>query len=120
MNRALYQQLARSGNKSAQLILDAEEAQGSTEPDTEDLAAFAEKVGAMKAKADILAAAGDHKGAADVHMSRAREFDWRDQTGEAMRAYRDAAMEYSKHAEEACAQLSPEQVKAWHAQRSAE
>ena len=90
MNEDLYRRLADAGDENAKAILDAgdegatpeaEMAEGGSESDaTEDLAAFAEKVGALKAKADILAAAGDYKGAADTHMSRAREFDWRDST----------------------------------------
>jgi hypothetical protein len=126
MKNELYRRLAADGNKNAKHISDeygavpaAEMDEGGSESDAvEDLAAFAQKVGALKAKAAILAAAGDMKGAADTHMNRAREFDWRDQPGEAMRAYRDAATAYAKHAEEACAQLTPEQVKAWHAKGS--
>jgi hypothetical protein len=88
------------------------------EADTDDLVEFAEKVGALKAKGDILAAAGDFKAAADVHMQRADQFYWRDQSAEAMQAYRDAAYAYAKHADAACAQLTPDQIKAWHAQRT--
>ena len=125
MKNELYRRLAADGNQNAKNILGAfpvsavdEDTSEEEESDAdEDLADFAQKVGALKAQADIMAAAGDHKGSADVHMNRAREFDWRDQAGDAMRAYRDAATEYAKHADEACAQLTPEQIQAWHAKR---
>lgn len=97
-----------------------EEDEDEDEETTEDLAAFAQKVGALKAQAEILAAAGDYKAAGDAHMLRADRFYWRDQHAEASSAYRDAAWAYSRHADEACAQLSAEQIKAWNAKRSSQ
>lgn len=126
----MYRRLAAAGDANAKAIVEAEEgagaqpqvamdAGGSESDATDELVQFAQRVGALKAQADILAAAGSHKAAADIHMNRAREFDWRDQYGDAMRAYRDAAYEYAKHADEACSQLTAEQVKAWHAKGKA-
>lgn len=104
-----------------EIVASAEERAADEDDDEEagadDLAEFAQKVGALKAQGDIMAAAGDNKGAGDVHMNRGYEFDWRDQHAEAASAFRDAATCYRKHADEACAQLTPEQVKAWHAQK---
>lgn len=106
----IIRRLASAGNQYAKKLLSVDQ-----DPDQEELVEFATKVGAMKAKADILAAAGNLNGAANTHMERASEFYWREQHADAANAYRDAAMLYRRLAEEACGQLTAEQVKAWHA-----
>jgi hypothetical protein len=98
----------------------AEESSEAESDDTEtsnleELAEFAEKLGALKVKADILTQAGDHKGAGDAHMERGDNYYWKDQHRDAMDAYRMAARSYKQHGEDACNRLTPEQIAAWHA-----
>jgi hypothetical protein len=134
-DKRIYRELADAGNEHAKHILDAgvipdaemdpavsssDVVEGAGAEEAETLAEFARKVGALKAEAEILAAAGDYKGAAEVHMRRADQFYWRDQHAEAMHAYKDAASAYAKHADAACARLTPEQIRAWKAGETAE